>query len=296
MESRTHKGDRGHRSTFMSPSSRALLPSSSTPFALRLALLSLVWLCAAPSLVSAAVMKGVASFDDGDYFLGRFCFDYDPSGQTVGQVQIVVTDPNYNSDSEKAIPLQYALYSDEDNSWPEVLAKKDSLSCQGKYDMGKPYAHASFPPPQGDSSGLAQTIVPISQGLRPRFWFAVVYSCNDEHGIRPIQDLQWEIHFTNVQQSDWDKEFGTNERGLNSMYLTFLIVFSLFFVLHFIGVHRLRKQLDFIHPVRIIHHSTAYSSVSPHHPPLSPSAPELMSSRLLCGRVFDLLPLCACRS
>ena len=219
-------------------------------------LLALLLLSTVPRLSSAAVVRGTANSDDGSYFLGRFCFDYDPDRSPVGTVQITVTDPNHSSASGQQVDLTWAMYSDEDMSWPAVLSAGSSLQCWQRYRVYDEVKAPDFPAKVAlafnswDQSTLTSTVlVPIKQGVRPRFWFAVLYNCNEEYGVRPISDVSYEVHFLNIQQTDWDHEFGTNERGLNTMYLIFVIVFSLFLVLHFVGVHRLRKQLDFLHPV-----------------------------------------------
>jgi len=57
------------------------------------------------------------------------------------------------------------------------------------------------------------------------------------------------VHFLNTQQSTWDEEFGSNERGLNTLYLTASICYTLFIVLHLYGVYKLRQQLSYLHPI-----------------------------------------------
>ena len=189
----------------------------------------------------------MANGDDGIAFLGRFCFDYDPEPTSrVGSIEFRVTDPNHDTESGSAVGLWWAMYSDQEDSWPLVRDAGDSMTCFERRKaarVSEEFKFGSSPP-----FTINYPEVLVEQHLRPRFWFAVLYHC-DETTVRPIRDVQYEVHFVNREQSSWDREFGTNERGLNTMYLVLLIVYSLFFVVHFIGVHRLRKQIDYLHPV-----------------------------------------------
>ena len=220
--------------------------------------LSLLLLLCAGWLVSPSAalrVKGVANSDGGSHFLGRFCFDYDPSRAPSGMVEIGIEDPNRSTDSTSAVLLSWAMYSDLPESWPAVLDAGDSLSCAEQRQLASAkgdFLSWTLSPPWLSNSPA----VPVMQGVRPRFWFAVLYFC-DEAGVKPLRDVSYEVHFTNIQQSDWDKEFGADERGLNTMYLVVLIVYTIFFIVHFVGVHRLRKQLDFLHPVTDTPHHTA---------------------------------------
>jgi hypothetical protein len=161
---------------------------------------------------------------------------------------MTIHDPYHTSEGTDA-QLSWAVFDDEDDSWPLVLSHSDDWTCAEKKSTPVPAI-------MGDQFrwgvGTDQTDVfaqlSVTQKSRPRFWFVVIFNC-DGTQVKPIRDIEYEVHFLNVQQSTWDAEFGTNERGLNTMYLIFIILYTLFFIVHFVGVHRLRKQLDYIHPI-----------------------------------------------
>ena len=226
-------------------------PSSFLPAPRSFIVLFLVLLISLSSC-SCLTQLGTVNSDDADglAFVARFCFDHDPSGDTVGKLRMDLHDPLWNSGGQ--IPLQLALYNDQDDSWPLALQHMEDYTCQELLDIvGKSATGTGLgviaPLTPGEYRGAD---VDVTQKLRPRFWFIVIARCDPQTGKGlPTGDIEYEVHALNVQQSSWDHEFGTNERGLNTLYLTFCIVYLLFFVVHFVGVWRLRKQLQYVHPI-----------------------------------------------
>jgi len=192
------------------------------------------------SFTSASIVKGTASSESGFKFIGRFCFDYNPSDEPAGHFILSVRDPSQSSS------LKWAIYDDEDFSWPVVLDMKSSATCAELMTM-PPAKHFNQFPVITDPEGW-QTTGPtkITQRLRPRFWFLALANCDHPESLR---DIEYEIHFLNSQQSSWEVEFGSNERGLNTLYLVFGLLYTAFIVIHSYGVYRLRKELGFIHPI-----------------------------------------------
>ena len=214
-----------------------------------LVLLCSVWLLHGLAAVRCAVLRGTANSDDGFAFIGRFCFDngaeVDGVKPHVGDIALWVHDPALPSTSE--LRLQWAAYDDEAERWVAVQDNRQDWGCFQLSEQAN--IHNSF---QWDvEAGTADTgssPIEIQQSSRPRFWFLALFSCTETQ-VRPIRDVEFSVHFTNIMQSSWDREFGTNERGLNTLYLCLFIAYTLFFIVHFIGVHRLRQQLSFVHPV-----------------------------------------------
>ena len=225
---------------------------SSFSSCLSLLVLSLVLL----SLLSPAramFQRGVVNSNDEDglAFVSRFCFDYDPDGKPAGNLRLDVVDPKWTP--QEQVPLTVALYNDLDDSWPLALQHLNEWSCRELLNIvgtpeqnnGKGIKVQLTAPDQAKSAS-----VDVVQKLRPRFWFIVIARCDPTTGRGlPTGDISYELHTLNIQQSGWDHEFGTNERGLNTLYLTFAIVYTLFFVVHFVGVWNLRKQLQYVHPI-----------------------------------------------
>ena len=220
---------------------------SSRPF---LAAIVVVVLLSVSLPCRALLQKGTVNSDDEDglAFVARFCFDHDPSGDMVGNLRIDLHDPKWNTEGQ--VPLQLALFNDQSLSWPLALEHMHDYSCQelldivGTADTGLGVI-APLTPGEYRSAE-----VDVRQRARPRFWFIVIARCDPLTGKgTPTGDIEYELHALNVQQSSWDHEFGTNERGLNSLYLTFGIVYFLFFIVHFVGVWKLRQQLQYVHPI-----------------------------------------------
>ena len=242
------------RQTFVSLAAMSRATMSSSSFRLSsLSLLAtlLLLLVVVPSCRALYQQSSVNSNDeDGLAFVARFCWDHDPSGGTVGNLRIDLHDPKWNTEGQ--IPLQLALYNDQDDSWPLALQHMNDYTCRQLLDIvGKADSKSGLgviAPLTGSEYKSAE--VDVVQKIRPRFWFIVVARCDPITGKgTPTGDIEYELHALNVQQSSWDHEFGTNERGLNTLYLTFCIVYLLFFIVHFVGVWKLRQQLQYVHPI-----------------------------------------------
>ena len=228
------------------------LSSTSSTVACLVLLLAVLASLLSPS--SGMIQKGVVNSDDQDglAFVTRFCFDNGPKDDVVGRLRIDVDYPAW--ESEGSVKLQLALYNDQEASWPLALEhiRKEDWTCQELLDILNKQPKDAGYGIVADFSATGQyrsADVDVYQSARPRFWFIVIARCDANGRGLPTGDIGYEVHALNVQQSSWDVEFGTNERGLNTLYLTFAIVYALFFVVHFIGVFKLRKQLQYVHPI-----------------------------------------------
>lgn len=195
----------------------------------------------------AAQVKGTASSDSGFKFIGRFCFDYDPLNEPAGQFQLSVRDQSSNGS------LSWVIYSDEEFSWPAVLDMKrngatcDELTALHTDNNNAPAKRRKLIDESVNPDGWVTTQPTyIYQHLRPRFWFLALANCKYPE---QLHDIEYDIHFLNSKQSSFEIEFGTNERGLNTLYLVFGLMYTVFIVVHAIGVYRLRKEIGFIHPI-----------------------------------------------
>jgi len=100
--------------------------------------------------------------------------------------------------------------------------------------------------PVGDGSSRVVIDIPnYFHTSRPRFWYMVLVNC--EGGF---QDISYNVHFVNLLASNWDKEFGVNEQGLNTLYLICFILYTFGVLVHLYGVRKLSKDSGaFVHPL-----------------------------------------------
>jgi len=83
------------------------------------------------------------------------------------------------------------------------------------------------------------------QKVRPRFWYVVLSSC-DSNGTGTVN---FNIHFTNTQQSAWNTEFGVNIMGLNTLFVVFFVYYTFFLGVHYFGVSLFWKNEKYVHPL-----------------------------------------------
>lgn len=165
-------------------------------------------------------------------------------------------------------------YDDQDDSWPQFLDNLHTWSCRDKIQHAK-FA-VTYPPcsvaPQplwsqvdtssGDQCWTLRTdgdgrrtytinivIDTITQVTRPRYWFFSFMKCDEEDGGVGVASLDYHLHFTQTKQSNWNHEFGSNETGLNSLYLAFFIIFTILLAIHSFGTYRLSRHLHYLHPL-----------------------------------------------
>ena len=75
------------------------------------------------------------------------------------------------------------------------------------------------------TSGIYSAKSTISEHLRPRTWFVVIADRN----CRPFKDVKYTLTMLNGD-SAWSRQFGVDERGLNTFYLCSTIMYALLFV------------------------------------------------------------------
>lgn len=176
-------------------------------------------------------------------FVGSFCFDHNTKGGDVGTVDFHIDFP---AGFDHGTSTWVAIYDDQSNSWPSVHGH--SLTCEEtllpKYS------------PNGRSGELGPSLIitqpdepyihtlHISEVSRPRFWWFAVVNCNTS-----LSGVTVETHFKNTIYSTWDHEFGANEVGVNSLFLTYFL-FSLFFMPACVwSSMQLKKKVGFAHPL-----------------------------------------------
>jgi len=197
---------------------------------------------------SAERFEGTVDLKNGVGFLGKFCFDVNhesDKGAKSGEFSLTLETTNTNF-SDGAFIM---LFDDEESSWPSVY-NHDDISCpqvQEKainwdrreiYRVDDGWIH---------SNGKYTFNLPtnkITQNIRPRWWYFTVINCRG-----PMADVSYSMHAWQLQTTKWDKEFGTNEAGLNTLNLVFFFFYVIFLGIHTVGTRKLGKQLEYTHPL-----------------------------------------------
>jgi len=183
-------------------------------------------------------------------FLGKFCYDknHDTSNtkKSVGNLTITLFSKIDVSG------LDVMLFSDEDDSWPMVYENKD-ISCESiklkarnidekTGDIVNSYKPSWTKVPDGYV--WKNQPAPITQNVRPRWWYVAIGACYND-----FSQIGYQMHMYQMQHSSWNKEFGVNEMGLNTLYLAFFFYYVILIAVHSVGTYKLRMRLEFTHPL-----------------------------------------------
>lgn len=157
-------------------------------------------------------------------FVGKFCFDYKFTGnqsQTVGLVNASISwlpkdgHPSLHQGKGK---LWFMVYDDEPEHWKAASREMHSANCAERVNL------ASRATPLVGKDEAAVTIR-IKEGIRPRFWYAVIAGCNV-----PAAPREYTVHFVNALWT-WQQEFSLDHMGLLKLYVIGAIAFLLATVL-----------------------------------------------------------------
>jgi len=201
--------------------------------------LLVVLLCA---FADAKRVRGVVSSSEGFAFLAKFCFDYTPDGspEPGGWLDISLTpDADHSSD------IELLIYDDQPESWPMIYKK--NVPCEERIEKAKNWAPNELPKiykPNWSMTNGRWTLprVPIHEHARPRFWYIVASNC------RMFRNLGYDIQFIN-RGSKWNREFGVNVQGLNTLFVRFAIFYLIFLLVHLYGVRLAWESKGYIHPI-----------------------------------------------
>lgn len=205
----------------------------------------------------AALQKGRVSAPNGFAFIGKFCFQYLPSGAPVGTVSLDLSMPLYNDvqsggargGQTDQTDIALVLFDDQEESWPLVMAHWDEWSCQEKMAHSK--GHYQYSPSEwshaadGHTVTLSASLTSISQRLRPRFWYFALSRC---HG--GFEAVSYHLHTTQSVTSSWSKEFGSNDVGLNTLYILLFLLTGAMVVAHGYSTLELHAAFNqYLHPL-----------------------------------------------
>lgn len=211
---------------------------------------SLLFLC----FVNAEYYEGVAKSDHGLAFLGKFCFDYQHDKNPelpVGQIEFNLY---LNENSTNMDKTYLVLYDDQPENWEYVYDNINNMKCEDIKSKANNYDAKA-------SNGLRDWVIswekdgpkkyktstwkrPIHQVLRPRWWFIALINCEAS-----LNGVEYSMHTWQSQGTHWDREFGVNEQGLNTLNLVFFFYYLIFLTIHTIGTRRLGQQLEYTHPL-----------------------------------------------
>ncbi|XP_069041432.1 transmembrane protein 145 [Lepisosteus oculatus] len=200
---------------------------------LRLAVVSCV-LCAGSVL--GKYVKGTVSTKEDWVFLTRFCFLTD-----FGRLDFRFRYP-------KARCCQnILLYFDDSSQWPAVYKKQDK-DCYQKEAVLRPennqvinlttrYTWSGCVVEEQQGSQVLSCVGGRSfRSVRERWWYIALSKCGGE-GL----ELEYEMKLTNGQ-SFWTRHFSADEFGILETDITFLLIFTLVFILSCYFAHTLRGR------------------------------------------------------
>ena len=177
------------------------------------------------------VVVGTVKSTEGFGFLGRFVFDCTGTNcKYAKQPSTMTMSTEFLLDNCQSKPLAYqrmAMYCYDDEgyngdaksqSWYGVYkdghpASTDPLKIRGLAMITMPNVTGQYL--RWDSNCKATVRASITERIRPRTWFCVLAS-SDGTKMLPFEQVKYTMRFTN-QGGTWQKQFGTDEQGLNIM-------------------------------------------------------------------------------
>lgn len=197
------------------------------------------------------VRHGIASSSDGFFFLGKFCFDWNPQslnrGIKIGSVRIALKKKDAK---EKIRDLDILQYDDQPSSWPMIYDRGYKVStCEGKRSYAMDWNNASmdvqssFQVKWDLNNAYASNQFSIYEHLRPRFWYYAIANCE------PFKDIEYTIEFKNVIYSPFNQQFGRDIKGLNIAYLFFASAYVIIAVIQCVATFKHWNTSGYLHPI-----------------------------------------------
>ena len=121
-----------------------------------------------------------------------------PSLDVVGIIAINVTDADYNAQDQHTA-LYWALYTDDDESWPVVLAQRSNWTCERLLSVSPNFpAKAAMRFGSWDRAANSSSIsIPVRSKYR-HWWFPVLARVSDSTSTTcdSIRHVEYSITFT----------------------------------------------------------------------------------------------------
>jgi hypothetical protein len=186
--------------------------------------------------VEAVVSKGALTVPGGQaVFLQKFCFDYAPEGETAGFMHISI-----NTSEPASGTMQLAVFDDEAKSFPDESAFW-GLDCDGE----RLKQTARWVRPFNASKLPHMVRSPLSEKLRPRWWYVAVIDCSGEDHV-----ISYELHLENVKQG-WQSELSMDRCRVTTLMWIFL-AYALLLMAQLRAVTLKNSAARTKHPLRLM--------------------------------------------
>ena len=157
------------------------------------------------------------------YTFANFCFDYNPEeGSQAGTIHYLFT-----GDFPVGKDVLALSFSDQDDHWGSVFntdtASFRDVTCEELIQ----YSSADT-----DAIAGVQATVPVTQRLRPRYWYFALACCECDEG--ELDEIEFQVRMLN-DQTGWPAtlhEFGVDEKGLSALFVFYSIFYVIYFFLH----------------------------------------------------------------
>ena len=218
-------------------------------------MLLLIVIAISITFINAEKVSGTVNVADhaGFAFLGKFCFQDIPEPESEikeewpasGTIDFKLT----NTDKTDASGYSLVLYDDRDSSWPAMHTKdvKQGLSCHAKTSEGFPTITKEIDSLKQNQPWSAN--IEIRQHWRPRWWRVYLVNCGVQKGDDELTDIEYYIHFKQVDHHKLMIEVGSNDQGLNAMYGTYFGIFFILFGLQLYAYYLYTTQQYHAHQV-----------------------------------------------
>jgi len=138
--------------------------------------------------------------------------------------------------------FQLVLFDDEEASFPSIYPYAPGQNCSHWIGAAK-----AVIPVMWGSDGRFLWNTTISQQARPRFWYAMIVTCDEQTTVPMV--FQYNLHMYHGHLSYWSKEFGMNEMGMNTAFVTFLAIYTILLLVQAGATAYFWGQEKYIHPL-----------------------------------------------
>jgi len=171
-------------------------------------------------------------------YLMKFC------GRTMDNINepAVFFEVELNSEEPITSEFHIAMYLDREDSWGEQSKIKDKCKNDG-WKVGM--IGGGHPVSLMDKTEN-KIELHADETQRPHFWYFALVNCD-----KPSTKVDYTVHAWQSHERWWSAEFSFNDRGLNTLYLVFAILYPILLLAHFHS-WKLHSILGAHHIVRLI--------------------------------------------
>lgn len=204
------------------------------------------------SLVFASIWEEKISGEDVSSFvqIAKFC------GATV------------DNDGEAGSYFDIWLtFSKLEGNFSLALFDDDNIENGGKSEWDQAFEKKC----EGDWRSIAKKVIPISnqrrdfhdrftvwQMQRPHFWFLALIGCDNHENM----DVDYKVHAVQAQMSNWNNEFSFELHGINSLYLTYCILYIILTSIQVFAVKQYEENFGAHHIVKLLTFSIVVQALS----------------------------------